>query len=316
MKIVVLDGGTLNPGDLSWRSMKRRFGEITTFDQSPAEKIIERAKNAQILVLNKVIINSSIIDQLPKLKYIAVSATGYNNVDVAACKQRGILVSNISNYGSNAVAQHVFALLLGLTNRVEQHHQAIKEGEWVKRNVFSFWNNSIIDLANKTMGIIGWGHIGQKVGRIAHGFEMNVIYHSSSQHNTSHAKAVSMSELISTSDVISLNTHLSDKNEAMVDKHFLKQMKPTAFLINTSRGGLIHEPDLVYALQHEKIAGAGLDVLCTEPAPPDHPLLQLDNCIVTPHNAWASLAARQKLMTILEENIQSFIDGHPQNLIN
>lgn len=316
MKIVVLDGGTLNPGDLSWSSMKKHFGEITTFDQTPSDKIIERSIKADILVINKVVIDKEVIDQLPNLKYVAVSATGYNNIDVSACREKGILVSNISNYGSSTVAQHVFALLLALTNRVEKHHQLVKDGEWKNRNVFSFWTNSIIDLEGKTLGVIGWGNIGQKAGQIANGFGMKVIYHSSQYHQSSFAEAVDLDQLITTSDVISLNTHLTEDKYNMVNSAFLKKMKPTAYLINTSRGGLVNEIDLAAALKNESIAGAGLDVLKEEPASANHPLLKLDNCIITPHNAWASLAARQRLMTLLEENIQSFIDGHPQNLIN
>ncbi|MEZ5023645.1 MAG: NAD(P)-dependent oxidoreductase [Chitinophagales bacterium] len=182
--------------------------------------------------------------------------------------------------------------------------------------MFSFWTNSIIDLEGKTLGVIGWGNIGQKVGQIANGFGMKVIYNSSQKHQSSFAEAVDLDQLVTTSDVISLNTHLTDDKYNMIDSAFLKKMKPTAYLINTSRGGLVNEVDLATALKNESIAGAGLDVLKEEPASANHPLLKLDNCIITPHNAWASLAARQRLMTLLEENIQSFIDGHPQNLIN
>lgn len=315
MKIVVLDGYTLNPGDLSWSSIKRQFAEITTFDVTPPEKLIERAQEASILVVNKLQITKEIIAQLPKLKFIAASATGVNNIDLEACAANNILVSNIRNYGSANVAQHVFALILALTNKVEHHHQLVEQGEWLKSGEFSYWSAPIIELADKTIGIIGWGNIAQKVAQIALGFDMKVVYYSKSGQQSNWATAVDLDTLLELSDFVSINTHLNALNQNLVDRVFLSKMKPSAFLINTARGGLIKETDLEIALKKDVIAGAGLDVLCEEPPPNDHPLLHLNNCIVTPHNAWASQAARQRLMNMLAENIQAFIDGKPINLV-
>ncbi len=315
MKIVVLDGGTLNPGDLSWQQMKKRFGEITIYDQSPPEKIIERSKKADILVVNKVIIDKSVLDQLPRLKFIAVSATGYNNVDIENCNKRGILVSNVTNYGSDTVAQHVFALLLALTNQAFNHNLQVKDGEWEKRNVFSFWSAPINELSQKTIGIVGYGNIGRKVAKIAEGFNMNILFHSSSNISND-SKFVDLETLLAKSDVISINTHLNEHNQKLINRNFLSQMKSSAFLINTSRGGLIDESELYKALKNKKIAGAALDVLNEEPAKRNHPLLSLNNCIVTPHNAWASIEARSRLMDMLAKNIHSFINGTPKNLVS
>lgn len=314
MKIVVLDGGTLNPGDLSWDIIAEN-GAIEVYNNTNESEIINRSIDAEILIVNKIKLTPSILDSLPNLKYIAISATGYDNVDIAYCNKINIPVSHVKGYGSANVAQHVFALILALTNRVKIHHNLIQEGEWLKQNAFSFWDAPIIELAEKTIGIIGWGNIGQKVGAIAAGFEMKVIYYSASNKKSSFAENVELDELIKTSDFISLNTHLTDSNNQLVNANFLSNMKKSAFLINTSRGGLIDENALALALKSNQIAGAGLDVLSKEPPLNDHPLLHLENCIVTPHNAWATVEARQRMMNILNQNIQSFINGNPINLI-
>ena len=314
MKIIVLDGGTLNPGDISWTPI-HELGELQVYEQSSIDRIVERSLDADIIIVNKVPITADVISQLPNLKYIAVSATGYNNIDMAACANRGILVSNVKDYGSSNVAQHVFALILALTNRVESHYQSVLKGKWQDSNAFSFWDVSIIELAKKTIGIIGWGNIGQKVGRIANGFEMNVLFSSKSQPSCDWAERVTMDELLSRSDIISINTQLTNKNAEMVNAEFLNRMKPNALLINTSRGALINEVDLATALRSGTIAGAGLDVLSVEPPSADHRLLHIENCVVTPHNAWASVEARQRLMNIMANNIRSYIEGHPDNLV-
>ncbi len=315
MNIVVLDGGTLNPGDLSWEKLNA-FGPVSIFNQSNEESVLTNAKNAAILIVNKVKLTANILQQLPNLKYIAITATGYDNVDVAFCRSQNIPVSNIKNYGSTTVAQHVFALMLALTNRVEQHAAEVNSGTWRKKAAFSFWNAPIVELSGKTIGIIGWGNIGQKVAKIASGFEMKVLFHSKTECSSTFGEWVAMDTLIHLSDFISLHTHLSADNFEMVDQSFLKKMKRSAFLINTSRGKLINEKDLAMALKNNFIAGAGLDVLSQEPPSNDHPLLQLENCIVTPHNAWASVEARQRMMDILIENIDSFLKGSPKNLIS
>jgi glycerate dehydrogenase len=313
--MVVLDGGTLNPGDLSWDQLNA-LGTVTVYEKTNAENVLANARNADILIVNKVKLTADILQALPQLKYIAITATGFDNVDIAFCRSKNIPVSNIKNYGSATVAQHVFALILALTNRVEQHHAAVNAGIWQKKAAFSFWNAPIIELSNKTIGIIGWGNIGQKVAKIANGFEMKVLFHSKTTHSSALAEWVELDDLITYSDFISLHTHLSSDNIEMVNSAFLNQMKPTAYLINTSRGKLVNEHDLAFALNNQWIAGAGLDVLSQEPPPNDHPLLHLSNCIVTPHNAWASVEARQRMMHILNENIESFLKGCPKNLIS
>lgn len=315
MKIVVLDGSTLNPGDLDWKVLEA-FGQFEVYQESDKTQVVSRAANAEILLVNKVVIDSSVLNELPKLRMIAVTATGYNNIDIEACKRANITVSNVVNYGSTTVAQHVFALLLELTNRASRHHLLVQKGEWRKRRAFSFWVEPIVELADKTMGIIGMGHIGQEVARIANGFRMNVQYYSASDQSCPNATSVDLSKLIANSDVITLHTHLHGGNAEMVNAEFLDAMKPRAFLINTARGGLVDEAALYDALRHHRIGGAGLDVLNEEPPHDHHELLLLDNCIVTPHNAWASKEARQRLLDLTCENIRSFLDGQPIHVVS
>ena len=314
MKIVILDGGALNPGDLDWDRLSL-FGDFEIYERSKQKEIVNRAKNAELIIVNKVLITQDVLERLPSLKYIAVTATGYNNVDLNACKRLKIDVSNIVNYGSSAVAQHTFALILAITNRVQIHNQYVQQGEWVTRETFSFWDQPLIELNKKTLGIIGWGNIGQQVAKIALGFGMNVVFYSASGKTSKIASATSLESLIKRSDFISLNTHLNRDNKYLVNSTFLQMMKPTSYLINTSRGDLIKEEDLGIALKEGVIAGAALDVLSKEPPSIDHPLLGLNNCIVTPHNAWATKEARKRMMDILAVNIQSYIDGRPQNLV-
>jgi glycerate dehydrogenase len=315
MNIVVLDGGTLNPGDLSWEALKD-FGKVIVYNQSSVDEIVSKAQHSEIIIVNKVVLTTEVLQQLPRLKYVAVTATGYNNVDVAYCHSKNILVSNIKNYGSSTVAQHVFALLLTLTNQAKQHHDLVNQGIWLQKNAFSFWEAPLVELAGKTIGIIGWGNIGRKVAKIAHGFEMNVLFHSKTVNSDDAAKWSSLNDLIAASDVITLHTHLSEENFQIVNRSFLNKMKPSAYLINTSRGNLVNELDLAEALKCKRIAGAGLDVLSQEPPPLNHPLFHLRNCIITPHNAWASVEARQRMMEILYSNIESYLNGSPKNLIS
>jgi glycerate dehydrogenase len=315
MQITVLDGQTLNPGDLSWDWLSA-FGTYAIYERTPPENLAERALPANILLVNKVVIDEELISRLPQLQYIVVTATGYNNIDIAACRRAGIPVSNVTNYGSATVAQHVFALLLSLTNRVEKHHLLVRDGAWIKSNSFSFWDAPLVELSAKTMGIVGMGNIGREVARIAAGFRMNVLFYSASQAHCEHGRAVRMDELTADADVISLHTHLHDGNREMVNAAFLEKMKRDAYLINTARGGLVHEGDLFSALSNGVIAGAGLDVLSVEPPPPDFPLLSLKNCIITPHNAWASVEARRRMMDIVQSNISAFLSGSPIHLVH
>ena len=309
MKIVALDGYTLNPGDISWAPIKA-LGEFVTHDRTPVGQVIERARGADVLLTNKVAFDRKTIEALPGLRLIAVTATGYNIVDVAAAKERGVAVCNVPEYGTPNVAQHVFSLLLELTTHTGPHAQGVREGKWARSPDWCYWDYPLVELSGLTLGIIGYGRIGRAVANIAKAFGMNVIVH----HR--HGTAADLEEFIRESDVISLHCPLTPENTRMVNTAFLSKMKPTALLINTARGGLIDEDDLARALNDGRIAGAGLDVLTKEPPEPDNPLFNAKNCIITPHIAWASRPARQRLMNITAENIRSFRDGRPRNIVN
>ena len=313
-KIVVLDGYTLNPGDLSWKALEA-LGDLSVFEHSNPKQALERAKEATIILTNKVVIDASFMDKLAYLKCICLMSTGYNVIEVPAAKAREIAVCNAVGYGSDSVAQHVFALLLELTNQVAAHHASVRKGDWARNRDFSYTLNPIVGLAGKVMGIYGFGRIGQKVAEIALAFGMHVIAHH--KHPERDAKPgvqfVGLEELFERSDVVSLHAPLSAVNEGLINRHRLKQMKTTSYLINTGRGGLVLEADLKEALMQGWIAGAGLDVLQEEPPSAEHILYNLDNCIITPHNAWANKTARQKLMDIVVENVRSFLAGKVQN---
>lgn len=315
--IVVLDGHTLNPGDLSWLELQS-LGQVSVYDRSASEEVVPRAQNASILVVNKVVISRQHIEQLPDLKCICVSATGYNNIDLEATRERGICVSNAVGYGTFSVAQHVFALLLELTNNVALHHQSVLQGDWSQQPDFAYWKKPLIELNGKTMGILGFGRIGQKVASIAMAMGMRVL--ATHRHPERDALVgvtfVRIEDLFASSDVVSLTVPLNDKTNQIVNAKLLDRMKPTAFLINTGRGELINEADLLQALQTGKLAGAGLDVLNGEPPRPDHPLFSAPNCVITPHQAWASREARQRLLKITVTNVASFLRGKPQNVVN
>ena len=316
MKIVVLDGYTLNPGDLSWDGLKS-LGDVTIYDRTPQDKIIERAMDCQIVITNKTPIPKQVIDALPNLKYIGVLATGYNVVDYDYAKTKNIPVTNIPAYGTNAVAQLVFALLLELCHRAGEHSRSVSSGKWTKSKDFRFWDYPLTELDGKTMGIIGFGKIGQRTAEIAAAFGMKVIVHSRSKKtDTANIIWKSLDEVFCESDVISLHCPLFPGTENIINLANLSKMKRTAFLINTSRGGLINEKDLARALNIGMIAGAGLDVLSTEPPPLDNPLLTAKNCIITPHLAWATLEARQRLLTVAVNNVKAYIDGNPSNVVN
>ncbi|MBQ2775031.1 MAG: D-2-hydroxyacid dehydrogenase [Clostridia bacterium] len=318
MKIVILDGHTTNPGDLSWDFLKE-FGEFTVYDRTPVDKIIERALGYDIIITNKTPISADVMAQLPDLKFIALLSTGFNVIDIDFAKQRGIPVSNVPSYSTAAVAQLVFAFLLEHSNKVSVHNEAVKNGEWSNCQHFCFWKTPLSELQGKTIGIIGYGQIGREVAKIAEAFGMNILAHSrSSTPNTTEGKTkfVELDELLKNSDFVSLHCPLTPQTEKMVNKDFIAKMKPSAFLVNTSRGPVVDEDALAEALKNGKLAGAGVDVLSTEPPAADNPLLSCDNCLITPHVAWAGLETRKRLIEILKGNIKAFIDGNPRNVVN
>ncbi len=316
MKIVVLDGYTLNPGDLSWDAIKES-GECEIYDRTPREQVVERAQKATAIFTNKVIIDAWIISQLPDLKFIGVLATGYNVVDVDAARAAGIVVSNIPAYSTESVAQMVFAHILHFTQSVAEHAETVSNGKWADSIDFSYWIRPQIELAGKTLGIIGFGQIGQAVARIGLAFGMKIIFNNRSKKETGlEARQVDMDTLLEDSDFISINCPLTDANKGFINRESLKKMKKTAFLVNTGRGPLINEQDLADALNNGTIAGAGLDVLSVEPATKDNPLPKARNCYITPHIAWATFEARERLMEIAANNLKAFIKGSPTNVVN
>ena len=318
MKIVVIEGYSLNPGDLSWAGLEA-LGTLTMYDRTPQHLIVERCKDAEIVFTNKEPLGRNIMERLPKLKFIGVLATGYNCVDIAAARDLGIVVSNVPGYGTNSVVQLSFALLLELTLRVQDHSNAVRNGDWSRSPDFCFWNYPLIELSGKTMGIIGFGDIGKKVGDVASAFGMKVIGNSRTRTDQSHRsnfRWASVEELLEQSDVVSLHCPLTPDTTGLIKRDNLKRMKPSAFLLNTSRGPLIVEQDLADALNEGLIAGAGIDVLSKEPPPPDNPLLSARNCIITPHIAWATREARIRLMDIVVSNTKAYIGGSPVNVVS
>ncbi len=316
MQIVVLDGYTLNPGDLSWAGL-HELGQCHIHDRTSPDDIVRRAHEAEIVLTNKTQLSKETIAQLPHLRYIGVLATGYNVVDVKAAHKQNICLTNIPAYGTVSVAQMVFAHLLNLTQHVAEHGQSVQAGDWSRSRDFCYWNFPLVELAGLTMGIIGLGRIGQTTARLALDFGMKVIYFDVEKSITPqvNAQAVDLDTLFRESDVVSLHCPLNDSNFQLVNEQRLQLMKPTVFLINTSRGPLIDEKALADALNAGKIAGAGLDVLSREPPEADNPLLKAKNCYITPHIAWATRAARQRLMDIAVANIRAFLNGKPQNVV-
>lgn len=318
MKIVVLDGYALNPGDLSWEALNA-IGEVIVYDRTPPALIHERAKDAEILFTNKTPLRQADLELLTQLKYIGVLATGYDVVDIKAAARKGIVVTNIPAYSTASVAQLTFALVLELMNQVGKHSDAVHQGAWSSSADFSFWLQPQLELAGKNFGIIGYGAIGEQVARIATAFGMHVLAHKRQQPlevPMENFKWASRDEVLEQSDIISLHCPLTEQTEGMINQESLARMKQTAYLINTARGKLIVERDLADALNQGKIAGAGLDVLSTEPPTKDNPLLGARNCIITPHVAWATTAARKRLMDIAVENLQAFLAGQPVNQVN
>jgi glycerate dehydrogenase len=316
-KIVVLDGYTLNPGDLDCSKLTS-VGECTTYPRTLPEDVINRSLNADILITNKVPITGDAINRLPNLKYIGVLATGYDIVDIEAAKRRNIPVTNVPTYGTKSVAQMTFAHILNLTQHVAQHSETVKQGKWSESKDFCYWDYPLIELAELNLGIIGFGRIGQAVGRIALAFGMNVLIYSRTipKQLVEGVKKVDLEDIFRLSDILSLHCPLTEETRYIVNKNTLKLMKNGAFLINTARGALVDNEALAEALNSDQIAGAGLDVLETEPPQKDNPLLSAENCYITPHIAWATKAARKRLLDVVVKNVKAFIDGNPQNVVN
>ena len=316
MKIVVLDGFTLNPGDLSWNELKS-LGACEIHDRTPSPDVVQRAADAEIVLTNKTVLSREQVLALPKLKYIGVLATGYNIVDVAAARDRSIVVTNVPTYGTRSVAQHTFALLLELTQHVGHHAQTVRAGRWTNSLDYCYWDYPLIELDELTMGIVGFGRIGKAVAQLAMAFGMRVLAASSTlEQPPTGIQAVELETLLRQSDVVSLHCPLTVQTRNLVNKATLALLKPTAFLLNTSRGPLIDEQALAEVLNSGLIAGAAVDVLSVEPPSADNPLLRAKNCIVTPHIAWATRAARSRLMQIAVANIRAFLNGRLENAVN
>lgn len=315
MKIVVLDGYALNPGDLDWGPL-RALGNLTVYDRTPPELVLERAEGAAALLTNKTPLPAAVLSRLPELRYIGVLATGYNVVDVAFAEKRGIVVTNVPDYSTYSVAQLAFALLLELCNQVQVHNAAVHAGEWTSSPDFCFAKTPLAELYGKTFGIIGFGAIGRQAARIAAAFGMRVVTVNRGKRYPEEPEYLALNELLAQSDVVSLHCPLTPETAGLINKETLRRMKPTALLINTSRGGLVVERDLADALNEGRIAGAGLDVLSVEPPPADNPLLSARNCIITPHIAWATREARVRLMTAAVDNLRAFQDGRRQNVVS
>ena len=317
MKIVVLDGFTLNPGDLSWSELEI-LGECTVYDRTRPDQAPIRSEDAEILLTNKTPLPGNLISQLPKLRYIGVLATGYNVVDTAAARAHNVSVTNVPAYSTSSVAQMTFALLLELALRVGHHSETVRQGRWSSGPDFAYWDFPLIELDGATLGIVGWGRIGRAVAQIGHAMGMKIIVHSRSRPAALPASIrwVELETVFRESDIVSLHCPLTPETRHMVNAERLGWMKRSAYLLNTSRGPLIDEAALADALGQGRIAGAGLDVLSTEPPSSANPLLHAPNCVITPHMAWATSAARIRLMKIAVENIRAFISGRPQNIVN
>ena len=317
MKIAILDGYCLNPGDLHWDQIQQ-FADTSLFERTNKEEVVERSQGAEIILTNKTHITSTMMDQLPELRYIGVLATGYNVVDTEAAKQRGILVTNIPAYSTSSVAQMVFAHILQITNQVALHARAVQSGRWSNSKDFCFWDSPQTELQDKTIGLVGLGNTGMATARIAHAFGMKIIALTSKTQAQlpEYIQPVDKKTLFTTSDILSLHCPLTDDTRHFIQTDTLKQMKPSAILINTGRGPLIDEDALAEALNTNQLYAAGLDVLSSEPPKADNPLLNAQNCYITPHIAWATFEARQRLMRIATDNIAAYISQNPINVVN
>ncbi len=318
MKIAVLDGYTLNPGDLSWEWLEK-LGEVQFYDRTPAEKITERIKDAEIVLCNKVPIRKENINAAPNLKYIGVLATGYNVIDIEFAKEKGIVVTNIPTYGTASVGQFAIAMLLEICHHIGHHDKAVHDGKWEANPDWCFWDYPLIELAGKTMGIIGFGRIGQTTGKIAQALGMNVLANDSYKNKeleSETCKYADLDELYKEADVIALHCPLFPSTEGMINKESIAKMKDGVIILNNSRGQLIVEEDLKDALNSGKVYAAGIDVVSTEPIKGDNPLLKAKNCFITPHISWAPKESRIRLMNFVEETLMAFLDGKPINVVN
>ncbi len=318
MQIVVLDGYTLNPGDNPWDPVGAS-GELTVYDRTPMDQIVDRVGRAEVVLNNKTPLDGSTLAALPSLRFISVLATGYNVVDVECARRQGIPVSNVPEYGTDSVAQHVIALVLALIHRPERHDILVQQGEWQRHGDFCFWDAPLVELAGKRMGIVGFGRIGRRVGELAHALGMEVLACSRNPGSPPDYRPFawrSMEAIFAEADVISLHCPLDGRNQGMVNRARIGTMKRSSLLINTARGGLIHEQDLADALNDGRIAGAAVDVLTQEPPSEDNPLVGAKNCLITPHMAWATQEARRRLMAITAANIAAFLRGEPINVVN
>lgn len=317
MKIVVLDGYTENPGDLTWEGFEA-LGDVKVYDRTPEDQIAERIGDAEIVIMNKAPITQETLAKCPNIRYIGVLATGFNVVDIESCKKAGIIVSNIPTYGTDAVGQFAIALLLEICHHVAHHSQAVHEGKWSSNPDWCFWDYPLIELAGKTMGIIGFGRIGRATGRIAKALGMNVAAYDAypTEEGKAIAEYVDFNTLLSTSDVIALHCPLTPENQNLICRETIAKMKDGVIILNNSRGPLINEGDLAEALNSGKVYAAGLDVVVKEPISDENPLLKAKNCFITPHISWAPKESRQRLMDIAVDNLKAFLNGEPQNVVN
>ncbi len=316
MKIVITDWKTVvNNNDISDECFKK-YGEVQTYQLTPPELLIERIKDADAVLCNKVVITSEIIEKCPNLKYIGLFATGYNNIDIKKASEKGIAVCNAGSYSTDAVAQHTFAHILAHYNRISQYNSSVENGDWIESETFSYFPYPVYELSGKTIAVIGYGSIGKKVAEIADAFGMNVIVSTRTVPQSCKYEVVSIEEAFERADVLTLHCPLTEQTKGMVNLERLKKMKNSAILINTSRGAAVVEKDLTYALNNGIIAGAGLDVLEYEPMLESNPLRNAKNCNVTPHTAWAGYETRKRLVGIVEDNLSAFISGNPRNKIN
>ncbi len=314
IKLTILDGHAVNPGDLSW-DMFKEFADVTVYERTPKELLIDRIGNSDAIFLNKINITEEVLSACPNLKYIGVLATGYNVIDLEAARKRNIIVTNIPAYSTDSVAQHVFSLILHFTNHVAIHNDSVFKGDWVTCPDFCYWNKSLIELNGKTLGIFGYGNIGKKVVQIAEAFGMKVICCTRTQ-KPGMPESVTFEDLFKRSDFISLHAPLTEQTKNIINKDTLSLMKKSAFLINTARGGFVVEKDLANALNDGVIAGYAADVASSEPMEKDCPLLSAKNCVITPHIAWAPLETRSRLQGIALDNLKNFLNGTPVNVVS
>lgn len=315
MQIVILDGYTLNPGDQEWDPITK-LGNVTIYDRSATAEIVARAGDAEVLLVNKVVLSAETLAALPHVKYVGVMATGYNNIDIDAANQHGIIVTNVKAYGPASVAQQTFALLLSIANRAETHSQSVFAGEWTASPDFCYWKTPLTELAGKTMGLIGLGDIGSQVASIALAFGMKVIAYRKHPAPAEGIEMVQLDDIFTRSDVVSLHCPLTTETREIINRDSLARMKPNAIILNTGRGPLVNEADLADALRNGVIAGAGLDVLSSEPPKADNPLLSAPNCVITPHVAWATFEARKRLMQMVADNLEAYQRGEAKNVVS